>query len=184
MVLRCWSSSQCSCRHKRSHWYSKSLTNDWPDRKPCTLYNTILIGLLNLEATVCCSDWISMHNAITWYMTRQDLQHGICLTGFPCTMALPGLWPAEILDLASFRLRLLCTLKCLSLYLVFNNSRRSQSEVDSSPGLEWTCLDVCSLLARSFNLQQIQKLFWLGFQCQVDFDSQEHQILSHYENDQ
>ena len=27
----------------------------------------------------CCGDWIPMHNAITWYMTRQDLGCGICI---------------------------------------------------------------------------------------------------------
>ena len=60
------------------------------------------------------------------------------LFGFPCTMPLPGLRSAEILDLASFRLQSSGTrssrtnrcapLKCLYLYLVFNNRRWSQTD--------------------------------------------------------
>ena len=100
------------------------------------------------------------------------------LFGFPCTMPLPGLRSAEILDLASFRLRSRSSrtnrcapLKYLNLYLVFNNRWWSQTNASLTmrgrlalanyAGLEWTCLDNCSLLARFFDLQQIQKLVWL-----------------------
>ena len=82
-----------------------------------------------------------MHNAITWYMTRQDLGRGICKTGaiwIPMHNAIPGLRPAEIMDSALFRLRSsgarssrtnsCAPLKCLNLYLVFNNRRWSQTD--------------------------------------------------------